>query len=397
VRTLEDQRAGVVAEGVTQTAHEDPYRWECRAGKASILVLMGCGLLADGWIEAGGPQHIVTDEPTWALHGERVTAALGASGADYSVVMVPRRGDSFESGALAAMLKREAAAIRDDATLVAFGGWWTCTVAASLARRAADRAGVPWVRIATSLGGMLSATAEPLAALRHPAIGDEPGGTRLHPPVVSYADPALLVPAMNPVGGLAALLQVAMAHDPDLFLALRKERSAIAHGWWTQSGVAGLLARALDKLVRDRWGDPFTAKPYPPSRVGSMLTDALAGRSGGLSLGCARSVDVAHSAALAAMQGLVPGVWVARVTRLMDHWGMPCTDPAVTRTLIHGTIRGLMFPTNHGRVVEGMPTTMGLVVEAAERLFGAEDGLIPDADPEDDSGGEPGHDLVADS
>lgn len=392
IKALSEQSKGVRRKGVKQTAHEDPYRWECRTGDARSIVLMGSGLLADGWIDTGTPQYIVTDEPTWKAHGDRVTAALTTAGTDFTVYVAPSREEGFTSGVVVGLYYRVPSAVPEGATVVGFGAWWTLAVAGSVARRARDGEGVPWVRVGTSLAGLLSGTADLRPRLDHPSLGKEPGDVGLYPPVVSYADPALLVPALSSVGGLAALLQVAVALDDGLFGLLKDNRSAIASGWWTSGNVPGLLARALDKLLRDRWADPTGEQPHPPSRVGSLLTGDLARRSA-VPLGVARSVDLAHVVALAVAQGVVSRGYAARVYGLMDYFGMPCTDPALSRTQKPGVISGVVLPDGKGGAVAGLPTTMEMFAQAGEKLFGTPDGDMPGADAGDEPEGEPGADA----
>lgn len=203
-------------------------------------VVVGGGLLDQAGVHLApflkqGRTAIVSDESVWALHGERLTAALAAAGISSQAIVVPAGEPSKSWETLADVSDRLLALELDRGDLiVAFGGGVVGDLAGFAA--AIYKRGIDFVQIPTTLLAQVDSSVGGKTAI------DTPRGKNLigafHQPRLVLADLDILatLPDREMRAGYAEIIKYGLLGDFAFFE-------------WLEANAAAVLARDPDALA----------------------------------------------------------------------------------------------------------------------------------------------------
>jgi len=299
-------------------------------GDRAYDVLVGEGLLdAAGRLIAPfqkrGRTAVVSDETVWALHGERLTAALAAAGIAALPVIVPpgEQTKSFEG--LADVSDRLLALELDRGDIVtAFGGG----VVGDLAGFAASiyKRGIDFVQIPTTLLAQVDSSVGGKTAI------DTPRGKNLigafHQPKLVLADLTVLstLPDREMRAGYAEVIKYGLLGDLAFFDwleanvadVLAREPAALAHA------VARSVEMKAEVVIEDEKEQGRRALLNLGHTFGHAL-ESETGYGEALLHGEAVGAGMALAFRFSASQGLVNGQDATRATRAIAASGLPTT------------------------------------------------------------------------
>jgi 3-dehydroquinate synthase len=247
--------------------------------------------------------------------------------------------------------------------LVSFGGG-VCsdvvTVAASLIRR-----GIGHIRIPTTLIGQIDAGIGLKGAVNF--CGKKSFIGCFHPPEQVLVDPAFLksVPRRFLVAGLAEAIKMGIARDADLFELAERASPELVESGFEQSAAGGreLLQRSIQAMLDELRQNPYEDRTYERLvDFGHTFSPALEGALGfEIQHGEAVAVDMALSATIARLLGLITSDAWRRILRVLKMAGLPIFAPrldlalcrdALTEACRHrGGSINLVVPAGIGRAV----------------------------------------------
>jgi 3-dehydroquinate synthase len=299
-------------------------------GERAYDVLVGEGLLdAAGRLIAPlqrrGRTAVISDETVWALHGERLTAALAGAGVTALPVIVPPGEQTKSFAGLADVLDRLLALELDRGDIVtAFGGGVVGDLAGFAA--AVYKRGIDFVQIPTTLLAQVDSSVGGKTAI------DTPRGKNLvgafHQPRLVLADLGVLatLPAREVRCGYAEVIKYGLLGD-------------LAFFEWLEAGGAAVLARepvALSRAVArsvEMKAEIVAADEREQGRrallnLGHTFAHALEAETGygeALLHGEAVGAGMALAFRFSAAQGLCPGQDAVRATRAIAAAGLATT------------------------------------------------------------------------
>jgi len=308
---------------------------------------------------------IVLDTRVHAIYGARLSDYLTAQGIEFDLCVIDahERVKTMDSVfQVVSAMDRFGLARRREPMIAAGGGVLTDIVglAASLYRRA-----VPYVRVPTSLIGMVDA-----------AIGAKTGvnfhqhknrlGT-YHPAAVTLIDPGFLatLSARHLRNGLAEILKIGLIKDAALFDLLAVHGSRLVAERMQSAGsadggaVAGEVTRRsihgmLEELQPNLWEDDLErvvdyGHSFSPTIEMEALPELLHGE--------AVTIDMALTTVLAHGRGLLGDVETERVLRTMSGLGLPTWHRLCTPELL---VKALADTVRHRDGRLRMPLTTGI-------------------------------------
>ena len=264
---------------------------------------------------------IVTDENVAKFHAEKVTEAIGGSGFDPKVIIVPA-GEAYKnletvSGLWKSFLE---AGLDRKSTVIALGGG----VIGDMAGFAASTymRGLAWIGVPTTLLSMVD------ASLGGKTGFDLPEGKNLigafYPPKFVLADPQLLktLPEEELISGMAEVVKHGIISDPELFNLCGRGLE------WIKNNLEEVVKRAMAVKIKVIEEDPYEKGFRAALNLGHTVGHAVELVSKfRLRHGEAIAVGMAAEAKYSARIGLAgPGV-AESVTESLTALGLPTQIP----------------------------------------------------------------------
>ena len=299
-------------------------------GQRAYDVLVGEGLLdAAGEhirpFAKRGRTAVISDETVWALHGERLSAALSSAGIEAHPVIVPPGEQTKSFAGLADVSDRLLALELDRGDLVtAFGGGVVGDLAGFAA--AIYKRGIDFVQIPTTLLAQVDSSVGGKTAI------DTPRGKNLvgafHQPRLVLADLSVLatLPDREMRAGYAEVIKYGLLGDPTFFewleahveAVLAREPSALTHA----------VARSVEMKAEIVAEDEREQGRRALLNLGHTFAHALEAETGyGAALlhGEAVGVGMAQAFRFSAAQGICPGQDAERAVQGIAASGLPIT------------------------------------------------------------------------
>src|SRR5262245_11036479 len=235
------------------------------------------------------------------------------------------------------------------AALIALGGG-VCmdiaTVAASSIRR-----GIGCIRVPTTLIGQVDAGLGAKGAVNY--LGHKSYIGCFYPPEATLIDPTSLrtLPARHLRSGLAEMVKIALVRDARIVGLIEAEAPRlVAHGYDAPRAAAAML----DELEPSRYDNVTHKRFVDMGHTFSPLIESATGFE--ISHGEAVAIDLALSAALAAVMGWLPEAEYVRIVRVLVRCGLRVRSRVLTLRLCLDALdearrhrRHLVLPTGIGR------------------------------------------------
>ncbi|MET9727540.1 sedoheptulose 7-phosphate cyclase [Streptomyces zaomyceticus] len=335
----------------------------------------------------GARRLVVIDERVLALHGDRIHAYFRARGAVPHVLALPG-GETGKELAAVERVVRAADAVgldRRDPIVAVGGGVLTDLVglAASLYRR-----GTPFVRVPTTLVGMIDAAVGAKTAVN--AHGHKNRLGTYHPATDTLVDRSFLhtLSTRHIRNGVAEIVKMAVIDDPVLFDLLDAHAETLVDGRMAGPEGGEVMRRAITAMLAhlepNLWEQELCRAVDFGHTFGPALEMAV---QPALLHGEAVSLDMALSCAIAVDQGFLSPADAVRVLRLLERTGLPvrherCTPGFLAEALAESTRhrdghQHLPLPAGIGKCVfaeDLTPDGLRRAVELLDRLLADAEG-----------------------
>jgi 3-dehydroquinate synthase len=306
---------------------------EIRVGLAErsypIFIGEGClaGVGADLRSRRIGKRYVVVaDDQVAVLFGAALFASLHGAGLDFDLLTFPH-GEGSKHLATVADLASGLARLgvdRKDA-LVALGGGVTGDITGFLA--SVYMRGIPFVQIPTTLLAQVDSSVGGKTGVDIPE-GKNLVGTFYQPRAVYIDTPALAtLPKAELLNGLAEVIKYGVIRDGEFFAFLEREREAILA--LEPTVTAEMIGRCCAIKAHVVAADEREADLRRILNYGHTIGHAVEAVSGyQLPHGLAVSIGMVAVNRLALVMGLLTAVDSARITALLEAYGLPVRIPA---------------------------------------------------------------------
>lgn len=315
---------------------------------------------------AAGRVLMVVDAEVHRLHGETVAAYFAHHGIALTVFPLAIT-ESTKTMATAESIVdaiSDFGLLRTEQVLVVGGGLTTdvAGLACSLYRRS-----TPYVRVPTTLVGLIDASVSIKVAVNHGKAKNRLGAYHASQTVVLDFSFLETLPAAQVRNGMAEIVKIAVVAAPDVFEDLERygqellrTRFGHADGSEELRAVAAkvthdaiatmldleapnLLELDLDRVIAygHTWSPTLELAPDVPLRHGHAI-----------------AVDMAYSATLAALRGLITDADRDRVVGLMSGLGLSIDSPYLTPDLLERATASILA-TRDGRLRAAVPQPIG--------------------------------------
>ncbi|MCX4097928.1 sedoheptulose 7-phosphate cyclase [Nocardia sp. alder85J] len=286
-----------------------------------------------------GPRRrtlVIADSTVLTGFGDRLTAYLMAHAGDCTVLPIDAAESRKNADSAARILKafdRIGVSRRSDAVVAVGGGVVTDLVgfAASVYRR-----GVPYVRVPTTLLGMVDAAVGVKTGLNFNGRKNRVG--TYYPATVTVIDPGFLatLPDRQIANGMAEILKIALVKDGGLFDRIDRHWTTAA-AFRAEAGFSGPVIDAavtamLEELEPNLWEDDLARLADFGHTISPALELAARPR---LYHGEAVAIDIALSCVLARDRGLIDGHCLDQILSLLARVGLPTTHPSLSEDILH--------------------------------------------------------------
>ncbi|MFJ9055569.1 ROK family protein [Streptomyces sp. NPDC102409] len=302
------------------------------AGKELVdtLVTMGAGaqplLLADANVSSIYGQSIVQELETAGFRPLLRDVAAGEASKDWATLKNILR--VFESTGVS----------RNQHPIVALGGGAVLDavgLAAGLYRR-----GVPYVRVPTSLVGLIDASVGAKVAIN--LFGHKNRVGLFYTPKSVILDVAFLqtLPPRFMISGLAEMIKIAVVAETELFDLLEHHSACLTDPvfYRTEPGL-GLVARAADAMMSSLEGNLWESKLERSVDFGHSLTQVLETISPPMTHGEAVAVDMALSLEIGRARGITASHLADRIIRMIRVTGLPVHSPHASVDQLMGALK----------------------------------------------------------
>jgi len=305
---------------------------EIRVGldQRSYPILIGSGLFsmiaADLWERQIGKRYVVVaDDRVAALYGAQLGVSLKAAGLDFELLTFPH-GEGSKHLTTMANLASGLAKLgvdRKDA-LIALGGGVTGDITGFLA--AIYMRGIPFVQVPTTLLAQVDSSVGGKTGV------DIPEGKNLvgafYQPRCVYIDPQVLqtLPKEELLNGLAEVIKYGVIRDRPFFEFLEAERLAILA--LDLEVMAEVIERCCSNKAEVVVADEREADLRRILNYGHTIGHAVeAASSYRLPHGLAVAIGMVAVNRLAVDMGLLADAEAARITALLENYGLPVRMP----------------------------------------------------------------------
>jgi len=199
-------------------------------------------------------------------------------------------------------------------------------MAASLYRR-----GIPYIRIPTTLVGLVDASVGIKVGINHEGRRNRLGG--YYPPLVSYLDKFFLqtLPTLELQSGLGEILKIAIIKDVNLYHLIELYGPTLVEDKFSMNIADAIIEESvygmMEELEPNLWETnlerlvDFGHSFSPIIEMRSLSTNSP------LTHGQAVTLDVIFSSVLSYQRGLLGGVDLARIVNTARRIGLPITHP----------------------------------------------------------------------
>ncbi|MET9491148.1 sedoheptulose 7-phosphate cyclase [Nocardia sp. NPDC006630] len=301
---------------------------------------------------------VVVDATVLAHFGDAIEAYFHDAAASYTILTIEaaERTKTAETvGRIVREYDRFSLSRRRDAVVAIGGGVLTDVVgfASSIYRR-----GVPYVRVPTTLLGMVDAAVGAKTGIN---VGKRKNrvGT-YYPAVHTVVDPHFLatLPDRQIANGMAEILKIALIKDVGLFHTI-EQRWSSAHDFATNTAVAGpVIDAAISAILEELEGNLFENNLARAADFGHTFSPSfeLAAQPI-LYHGEAVAIDIALSCLIARERGLFHDQCFDRVADLMTRIGLPLHHECITEDLLAA---GLEDSVRHRDGAQNIPLPTGI-------------------------------------
>lgn len=344
-------------------------------GERSYPILIENGLLTDigqDLKKRGIAKRfqVITDSTVAEIYGDSVLSSLTQAGFAADLITFPAGEASKTLATVATLASRLAQAGLDRKDgLIALGGGVTGDITGFLA--SAYMRGVAFVQIPTTLLAQVDSSVGGKTGV------DIPEGKNLvgafYQPCAVYIDSLVLrsLPAAEMLNGIAEVIKYGVIYDHDFFIFLEKQRAAIL----------ALDLPVLEKVIETCCSikaavvakDEREADLRRILNFGHTIGHAVEADSGyQLAHGSAVAIGMVAASRLAVAKGLFPAEQAARLTALLQAFGLPTAIPPNAN---RDRLKGYLLTdkkTVGGRPFFVLPTAIGRVeitADVAEELL----------------------------
>lgn len=277
-----------------------------------------------GTMQQEGSILVLMDSAVSDVHGERTSFYLSSHGIDHRIVRVETSEHDKTLSALTFVLDQAVECrLGRNMPMVAIGGGVLLDIvglAASLYRR-----GVPYIRIPTTLVGMIDAGIGVKTAVNY-GRGKNRIGT-YYPPAAVIIDRRFLatLDERQIVNGLAEILKVALVRDAELFRLLERHGHRLIDDRFQSGGIGDIvLRRAIQGMLEELAPNLRETDLDRLMDFGHTYSPLIEMRaSPPLQHGEAVAIDMAISTVISTTRGLLSRAEQSRVIRVMQQLGMP--------------------------------------------------------------------------
>jgi 3-dehydroquinate synthetase/predicted NBD/HSP70 family sugar kinase len=279
---------------------------------------------------------VVVDAVVAALYGTQIRDYFDGYGVPLHLITVPAREES-KSLATVENLVREFDAVglsRRDEPVVAIGGG-VLTDMAGLAT-SLYRRGVPYVRVPTTLIGLVDAGVGVKTAVNFDDHKSSLGS--YHAPTHSLLDPGFLqtLDARSISNGLGEILKIALVKDRRLFDLLDEHATHMLDGRFEDCQASELvISLAVGNMLEELEPNLWEAELARLADFGHSFSPAIEMRAlPELMHGEAVAIDMVLSCAIAAGRGLLSDEHLTRILHVVDACGLPARHQLLDDTTL---------------------------------------------------------------
>lgn len=285
------------------------------------------------------PRVVVSDASVWQRFGESFLAYFQSTGIAIRVVTlrVDETKKTFREVLTLVDAFEEARVMRRRTPIIAVGGGTVLDIA-GLAAALYGR-GIPYIRIPTTLVGMIDAAVGIKTAVDHRGRKSLIGS--YHAPAAALVDTSFLstLPDRAFADGLAEALKIALVADASLFRDLENNAGALGSTKKNSQIVNAIVPRAIDAMVTqlrgNLWEESLERLPDLGHSFSPGIEMAALGR---ITHGQAVALDIALTVAIAARRRTLDEQDGARILALIEALGLPIHDPVMSPDLMWSTL-----------------------------------------------------------
>ncbi|WP_228819173.1 sedoheptulose 7-phosphate cyclase [Nocardia transvalensis] len=309
---------------------------------------------------------VFVDTTVMSLFGSRITTYFDTYTSNCTVVPIDTTERTKNSDTVSRIIReydKFGLSRRRDAVVAIGGGVLTDVVgfASSIYRR-----GVPYVRVPTTLLGMVDAAVGVKTGINFNGRKNRLGTYFASSETI--VDPSFLttLPDRQISNGMAEVLKIALVKDSGLFDRVEREW-ATARGFRTDTTVSGPIIDAaitaiLEELEPNLWEDNLARLPDFGHTFSPSLELAAKPK---LYHGEAVAIDIALSCLVSLHRELIDDDCFTRIITLMSHLGLPLSHACLTEDILQA---GLADSTRHRDGNQNIPllTKIGTAVFAQD-------------------------------
>jgi 3-dehydroquinate synthetase/predicted NBD/HSP70 family sugar kinase len=283
-------------------------------------------------LDGGTRPVIMADENVAGPYGEPLAGALRSAGLEPTLATVASGEDAKSWRSIEKIVQAFASAgvSRRDHVVVALGGGALLDavgLAAGLYRR-----GVPYIRVPTSLIGLIDAGVGAKVGINYAGHKNRLG--LFYPPAAVVLDAAFLktLPVAHLVSGVAEMVKIALVADRQLFERLEAQAPRLADpAFYSTEAGFGIMACAADAMMSSLSGNLFEQNLERPADFGHSVSPALEMATHPVSThGEAVAIDMALFLEIGRARGVTEPAQADRILRLFQSIGLPVHRAGVT-------------------------------------------------------------------
>lgn len=284
---------------------------------------------------SGLPRLVVADRVVWQHYGAAIDAYTRAAGVETKVVLLQANENSKTLDLVLQVIDACSAIglLRRATPVIGFGGGAILDIvglAASLYRR-----GVPYVRVPTTLVGMIDAGIGIKTGVNFSGKKSLVGS--YHPPEAVLVDPSFLstLDERDMSNGLAEALKIALVSDRSLFDLIERAPEGLRDAGTRNAAQRALIAGSISAMLAELVDNLWECKLERLADFGHSFSPAIEmAATCRLAHGEAVALDVALCVRLSVRRGLLDAEAAARIFRTMSRLGLAVFDEVMTPALL---------------------------------------------------------------
>lgn len=298
-------------------------------------------VLGHGSTGKGSRRIVVIDQQLSELYLKKIVTYLNHYEIDYRITLIKSNEITKNLDTLVYLVKEfeQFGIMRRNEPIIAVGGGVLLDIvgmAAGMYRR-----GVPYIRIPTTLLGLVDASVGAKTGINFENRRNRLGS--YFPPVAAYLDKSFLI-SLEPIeisSGMGEILKMAVVKDAALFEILKNDGETLYHNKFmackTADAVINLAVKGMkDELQTNLWEKDlkrfvdFGHSFSPIIEMRSLCDNAVPT----LTHGQAVTLDVIFSCILSTQRGMLPAADTLSVMRVAASIGLPTSHPYFEEPLL---------------------------------------------------------------